>query len=330
MNSIELKEITKIFGDLTAVDNVSFSVKKGELFGLLGPNGAGKTTIINMLTTLLLPTSGKAEIEGYDIVKKPDDVRRNIGIIFQEPSLDIGLTGWENLEFHAMMYSINADERKRRIKEVLEVVGLTEKAGVLVEYYSGGMKRRLEIARGLIHHPKVLFLDEPTLGLDAQTRRKIWDYIKDLNNKYDLSIILTTHYMEEADYLCERIAIIDNGKIISLDSPESLKNQLEGDIITLKIPGEKVTFLRALEEKIKIKDLTQKGDTVLLTITEGENKIPELFLLAQKMGVEINSVNLRKPSLEDVFIHLTGSGIREEEGSRHAHIHAGMRRRMMR
>lgn len=329
MSSIKLNGLTKKFGSLTAVDNVTLSVEKGELFGLLGPNGAGKTTIINMLTTLLLPTSGSAKIEGYDIEKEADNVRRNIGIIFQEPSLDIGLTGKENLEFHAMMYGINSDERKKRINEVLEVVGLLEKADILVENYSGGMKRRLEIARGLIHHPKVLFLDEPTLGLDAQTRRKIWDYIKDLNKKYALSIVLTTHYMEEADYLCERIAIMDHGKIVSLDTPANLKNHLEGDIIGLEISGKSVEFTDALSKISGIKRVNNNENSVSITITDGEKKIPEIFLLAQNIGTEIKSVNLRKPSLEDVFIQLTGSGIREEEGNRHSHFHAGMRRRLM-
>lgn len=223
MSAIMVNELTKRFGgEFTAVDRVSFSVETGELFGLLGPpNGAGKTTIINMLTTLLLPTAGDAEIAGYDLRRDPARVRNNIGIIFQDPSLDIGLTGRENLEFHAMMYSIVSDEREERIREVLEVVGLSDKADILVEYYSGGMKRRLEIARGLIHYPKVLFLDEPTLGLDAQTRRSIWDHIRKLNRNYGTSVILTTHYMEEADYLCDRIAIIDQGKIIALDTPPS-------------------------------------------------------------------------------------------------------------
>lgn len=329
MNAITLNGLTRRFGDLVAVDNVTLSVESGEVFGLLGPNGAGKTTIINMLTTLLAPTSGDAIIAGHNIKEDPEGVRRNIGIIFQDPSLDIGLTGRENLNFHAMMYGIEVHERKKRIAEVLGVVGLTEKADILVENYSGGMKRRLEIARGLIHHPKVLFLDEPTLGLDAQTRRKIWDHIKNLNKKYAMSIILTTHYMEEADYLCNRIAIIDHGKIIALDTPAGLKTRLEGDVVTLGFEGKAELFIPILKEKPWIREVLLHNSTLTITAMDGEKRIPDLFVLAQELGISIISVNLRKPSLEDVFIHLTGSSIREEEGTHHGHIHAGMRRRMM-
>ncbi|MDO8873959.1 MAG: ATP-binding cassette domain-containing protein [Methanoregula sp.] len=329
MNPITLNGLTKRFGDLVAVDNVTLSVEPGEIFGLLGPNGAGKTTIINMLTTLLAPTSGTATIAGHNIEDDPEEVRRSIGIIFQDPSLDIGLTGRENLDFHAMMYGIDTGERKKRIAEVLAVVGLTEKADVLVENYSGGMKRRLEIARGLIHYPKVLFLDEPTLGLDAQTRRKIWNHIRDLNKKYAMSIILTTHYMEEADYLCDRIAIIDHGKIVALDTPAGLKTRLEGDVVTLGVNGNAEPLVPVLREKPWIKDVTLHNASLTITVLDGEKRVPDLFVLAQMSGVSITSVNLRKPSLEDVFIHLTGSSIREEGGTLHGHIHAGMRRRMM-
>jgi len=330
MNTIALNGLTKVFGDLTAVDRVTLSVKSGEVFGLLGPNGAGKTTIINMLTTLMVPTSGSATITGHDIEKDPEGVRRSIGIIFQDPSLDIGLTGRENLDFHAMMYGIDAAERKKRIAEVLAVVGLTEKADVLVENYSGGMKRRLEIARGLIHHPRVLFLDEPTLGLDAQTRRKIWDHIRDLNKKHAITIILTTHYMEEADYLCDRIAIIDHGRIIALDTPDGLKTLLQGDVVTLGVNGAAESLVPVLQEKSWIREVNLHDSNLTITVTDGEKRVPDLFALAQVSGIAITSVSLRKPSLEDVFIHLTGSSIREQEGRVRGHMHAGMRRRMMR
>jgi ABC-2 type transport system ATP-binding protein len=330
MDTIALNGLTKTFGDLTAVDRVTLSVKSGEVFGLLGPNGAGKTTIINMLTTLMIPTSGNATITGRDIEKDPEGVRRSIGIIFQDPSLDIGLTGRENLDFHAMMYGIDAAERKKRTAEVLAVVGLTEKADVLVENYSGGMKRRLEIARGLIHHPEVLFLDEPTLGLDAQTRRKIWDHIRDLNKKHAMTIILTTHYMEEADYLCDRIAIIDHGKIIALDTPDGLKTLLQGDVVTLGVNGAAESLVPVLQEKPWISEVNLHDSNLTITVKDGEKRVPDLFALAQVSGIAITSVSLRKPSLEDVFIHLTGSSIREQEGRAHSHMHAGMRRRMMR
>jgi len=331
MNIIEISGLTKRFDELTAVDNVSLSVEKGELFGLLGPNGAGKTTMINMLTTLLKPTSGTAEVAGYNIGTDSGGVRRNIGIVFQDPSLDLGLTGMENLEFHAMMYNIGSAERKERIHELLDIVGLSDKADTLVEYYSGGMKRRLEIARGLIHRPEVLFLDEPTLGLDAQTRRKIWDYIRTLNDEYSTTIILTTHYMEEADYLCERIAIIDNGNIAALDTPANLKNCLKGENVRLGVEdGHADLITEALVKMPWVVDIESEDGFVSLTITDGEENIPEIFRIAHSAGAGISSVNLHKPSLEDVFIHLTGSSIREEKGDRRSARRENRRRRMMR
>ncbi len=330
MSAIIVKELTKKFGEFTAVDGVSFSVEPGELFGLLGPNGAGKTTILNMLTTLLLPTAGDAEIAGYDLRRDPGEVRNNIGIIFQDPSLDIGLTGRENLEFRAMMYSIGSEERKKRIREVLDVVGLADKADILVENYSGGMKRRLEIARGLIHYPKVLFLDEPTLGLDAQTRRSIWDHIRNLNRNYGTSVILTTHYMEEADYLCDRIAIIDHGKIIALDTPSGLKNCLRGDCVSLAIEGRGDLIAAALGEKEWVREIVQNGEMLDVIISDYEKNIPSIFQTAGNLGIGISSINFSKPSLEDVFIRLTGSIIREQEGSRQSARRDRMRRRMLR
>lgn len=330
MSTIIVKELTKKFGKFTAVDSVSFSVEIGELFGLLGPNGAGKTTILNMLTTLLLPTAGDAEIAGYDLRRDPDGIRNNIGIIFQDPSLDIGLTGRENLEFHAMMYNIGSDERKKRIREVLDVVGLADKAEILVENYSGGMKRRLEIARGLVHYPKVLFLDEPTLGLDAQTRRSIWDHIRNLNRNYGTSVILTTHYMEEADYLCDRIAIIDHGKIIALNTPSGLKKCLRGDCVSLTIEGRIDLIAAALGEKEWVKEIIQNEKMLDVIISDYEKNIPDIFQTASNLGIGISSINFSKPSLEDVFIRLTGSTIREQEGSRKTVRRERMKRRMLR
>jgi len=224
MLAIETKNLTKKFNGLIAVNNISFGVQEGEIFGLLGPNGAGKTTAIKMLATLLNPTKGEAKVCGFDILKQRDEVRSSIGIVFQEPALDNRLTGYENLDFHARLYGLDSETRKKRIEEVLNLVELQDKANVLVINYSGGMQRRLEIARGLMHYPKVLFLDEPTLGLDPQTRHRIWDYIKQLNQKEKITIILTTHYMEEADSLCQRVGIIDFGKIVTLDTPQNLKN----------------------------------------------------------------------------------------------------------
>ncbi len=313
MDAIFVEKLTRTFDDLTAVDALSFAVPAGELFGLLGPNGAGKTTTINMLSTLLRPTAGRAEVAGFDIVTSRDSVRRSIGIVFQEPALDGKLTGRENLEFHSMMYGLGKAERRERIDEVLRLVELTDKASVLVEKFSGGMKRRLEIARGLIHRPKVLFLDEPTLGLDAQTRRRIWDYIKALNREAGVTIILTTHYMEEADYLCDRVAIMDHGRFAALDSPRALKDLMGGDVVSLEVDGDPVAFLMEFQEVDWVKTRSLHEGEVVLTMERGERRIPEIVLLAQSKGLAVTSVHLRKPSLEDVFLHFTGRTIRERE-----------------
>jgi ABC-2 type transport system ATP-binding protein len=226
MKAIVAEGLVRKFDDFTAVDGVSFAVEQGEIFGFLGPNGAGKTTTIHMLCTLLRPTAGTAKVGGFDVRRQPDEVRRAIGLVFQDPSLDDKLTAWENLKFHALLYDVPRLEFKERTQEMLRLVGLEEHARRPVETFSGGMKRRLEIARGLLHRPKVLFLDEPTLGLDPQTRRHLWDHIRGLREREGVTIFLTTHYMEEADALCDRVAIIDRGKIVALDTPEALKAQV--------------------------------------------------------------------------------------------------------
>jgi ABC-2 type transport system ATP-binding protein len=282
-----------------------------------------------MLSTLLNRTSGYGEVAGFDISKNRDEVRRSIGVVFQEPALDNKLTGKENLEFHAMMYGLDREERRKRIKEVLELVELTDKASFLVEKYSGGMKRRLEIARGLIQKPKVLFLDEPTLGLDAQTRRHIWDYIKKLNRESGVTIILTTHYMEEADYLCHRVAIIDYGKFVALDTPEKLKDLLGGDVVSMEIKGDTDGLMNELKGLGWIKRMTRHNEMLNLTMEKGERRIPELINSAQKKGLTVSCVHLRKPSLEDVFLHFTGRTIREQEGGQND-LHREMVRRRMR
>jgi ABC-2 type transport system ATP-binding protein len=313
VDAIRVEDLTKTFNGFTAVDHISFAVGEGELFGLLGPNGAGKTTTINMLSTLLRPTSGQAAVAGFDVTRDRDSVRKSIGVVFQEPALDGKLTGRENLEFHTMMYGIGKAERRRRIDEVLALVELTDKAATLVEKYSGGMKRRLEIARGLTHRPKVLFLDEPTLGLDAQTRRHIWDYIRKLNMEAGVTIILTTHYMEEADFLCGRAAIMDHGKFVALDTPVRLKDTLGGDVVSLELEGETAAFLDDLGRRDWIKRSRFHEDVLSLTMEKGERRIPELVVIAREKGVTVNCVHLRKPSLEDVFLHFTGRTIREQE-----------------
>ena len=332
MDAIRVDGLVKTFDGFTAVDGVSFAVAEGELFGLLGPNGAGKTTTINMLSTLLRPTAGGATVAGFDVVRDRDAVRRSIGIVFQEPALDGRLTGLENLEFHTMMYGLGKAERRSRIDEVLALVELTDKASTLVDKYSGGMKRRLEIARGLTHRPKVLFLDEPTLGLDAQTRRHIWDYVHKLNREAGVTIILTTHYMEEADFLCARVAIMDHGAFAAIDAPDRLKDLLGGDVVSLELEGDAVAFEDRLAGIGWVKRSKRHDGTLSLTMERGERRIPELVMLAQQSGAAVICVNLRKPSLEDVFLHFTGRTIREQEASQSERNRAmimrhGLRRR---
>lgn len=301
-----------MFKDLTAVNKISFTVQKGEIFGFLGPNGAGKTTTIKMLTTLLHPTMGTAEIAGHDIIRKRDEVRKSIGVVFQEPALDTELTGEENLDFHARMYGMAKKKRGERINDVLDLVDLREKKDVLVKNYSGGMKRRLEIARGLMHFPKVLFLDEPTLGLDAQTRQAIWKYIKKMNREEKTTIFLTTHYMDEADNLCNRIGIIDHGKILVMDSIRNLKKSIGNDVITLSS-----THNKRLLEELKQKEWVKKTETydhnVTLGVEKGDEKIPIIIELAQQLDIKIKSISVRQPTLDDVFISYTGRTMRDEE-----------------
>lgn len=319
MKAIKTKDLTKKFGELVAVDRVSLEIDQGELFGMLGPNGAGKTTLAKMLSTLLKPTSGSAEIWGNDVVLKQDDVRRNIGFVFQDPSVDDKLTARENLDFHARMYRMSKELREKRIDEVLDLVDLTDKADIQLEVYSGGMQRRLEIARGLMHHPKVLFLDEPTLGLDVQTRRHIWDYIKTLNRKEGVSVLLMTHYMEEADYLCGRIAIIDMGKIIALDTPQNLKALIGADVISIEAEhnGELGTLLQSFDW---VDWVTEEGAVMNLGVKDGRARVPEVVVAAYKAGITINSISLHEPDLEDVFLKFTGKKMREGEGDAREHF----------
>jgi ABC-2 type transport system ATP-binding protein len=324
MYAIRVENLVKRFEDVTAVDSISFTVDQGELFGLLGPNGAGKTTTINILSTLIRPTSGLAEVGGYEVTRNRDRVRKSIGVVFQEPALDGKLTGRENLEFHAMMYGLDKAERRQRIAAVLELVELSDKAAVLVEKYSGGMKRRLEIARGLIHHPKVLFLDEPTLGLDAQTRRHIWEYVRKLNKESGATIILTTHYMEEADFLSDRIAIMDHGKFVALDTAPRLKDVLGGDVVSLEIESGTDGFLAAVRALDWIKQVHVHDEVLHLTMDRGERRIPELIGIAGERGAVVSCVHLRKPSLEDVFLHFTGRTIRDSEGGNAARSRMAM------
>jgi len=314
MKTIKVANLKKHFNGIKAVDGIDLEVNEGEIFGLLGPNGAGKTTTIKMLATMTRPTSGSAAVCGIDVTKDPDAVRRCIGIVFQDPALDDQLTGRENLDFHARMYGMPRKDREDKIKEVLGVVELSDRANDLVEKYSGGMKRRLEIARGLMHRPKVLFLDEPTLGLDAQTRRVIWDHIMKLNKAYKITIILTTHYMEEADMLCGRVAIVDHGKVLALDTPGNLKNSMGGDVLTLKVADSHKMAAVAARMK-SVSSVKQHDGSVSITLKDASSRIPELLRMAEKAGVSVASVDLHKPTLEDVFIHFTGRAIREQDVS---------------
>jgi len=307
MDVIEASNLVKRFGELEAVKGVSFTVKEGEIFGFLGPNGAGKTTTINMLCTLLKLTAGQATVNGFDVTKERSKVRESIGLVFQEPTLDDYLTAEQNLRFHAYAYAIPKDILEPRLKELLEMVELWDRRKGKISTYSGGMKRRLEIARGLLHHPRVLFLDEPTLGLDPQTRRRIWDHIHDLRKRENLAIFMTTHYMDEAEN-CDRIAIIDYGQIVALDTPEKLKDGVGGDVISIKTEDNEEA-VRLLEGQYKLKPSLQNG-TVSFTVPHGEEFLPGFVT---GFPLRLLSIGLRRPTLEDVFLKLTGRTIREQE-----------------
>lgn len=315
MNAIEVKGLVRKYGDFKAVKGINFEVKEGEVFGFLGPNGAGKTTTISMLCTLLHPTEGQALVNGHDIEREAGAVRQSIGLIFQESSLDERLTGRENLNFHAMLYDVAPADYKRRSEEMLAMVDLSEKADDLVRNYSGGMKRRLEIARGLLHYPKVLFLDEPTIGLDPQTRVKIWEYLLRLRQQEGITMFMTTHYLDEAEH-CDRIAIIDHGEIVALDTPDALKAMVGGDVVSIRTSDNDLASQK-LEKAFDVQPRPGPDGHLIVEIAQGEQFIPSMMLTLSNSGspVEVQSVNLRRPTLEDVFIKLTGRAIREEEAS---------------
>ncbi len=306
MAIVEVRDLVKQYGELTAVNGITFDVNEGELFGFLGPNGAGKTTTINILCTLLQPTAGGARLNGLDVVANHNEVREQIGLVFQDPSLDDRLTARENLEFHAVIYQVPVHERKERMENVLRMVELYDRMNDRVDTYSGGMKRRLEIARGLLHYPKVLFLDEPTIGLDPQTRAHIWTYMHELKQKHSITVFLTTHYMDEAEN-CDRIAVIDYGKIIALDTPANLKSMVGGDVVEIKTENDEEAR-RELQERWKV-EMVERGDCVCFEIPNGDEFIPTLI---RELPVKILSVSLHRPTLDDVFLKLTGREIRPE------------------
>ena len=301
---IIVKNLVKKYGDFYALNGLSFEVNENEIFGLLGPNGAGKTTLIHILATLLKPTTGGAVVNGYDVLHNATKVRKSIGVVFQAPSSDDILTGYENLKIHALLYGIPRGTREKRISEVLKLVGLEGRKNDQVKKYSGGMRRRLEIARGLLHHPKVLFLDEPTLGLDPQSRESMWTYIKEIVTEEKVTIILTTHYMEEADLLCDRIGFISNGKIIALNSPSNLKQEMGGDIVKINFIGEipsSETFTRFdFVHKVELEE-----NTAIVYMDEVNLNMHSLI----KDLKGVRTIEYKKPTLNDVFLRLSGDSL---------------------
>ena len=306
---IKVENLVKKFGELVAVDDISFSVAPEEIFGFLGPNGAGKTTTINILCALAKLTSGRAIINGFDVMRQQSQVRQSIGLVFQDPSLDEQLSGLQNMRFHALVYNIPASVREQRIEHMLRMVELWDKRNSEVRTYSGGMKRRLEIARGLLHYPKVLFLDEPTLGLDPQTRNRIWEYILEMRRREKTTIFLTTHYMDEAENT-DRIAIIDHGRLVAMDTPESLKMLVGKDIISVKT-GDDNGAAEELRLRYQI-EARHDSDGLVFEVNSGEEFLPTFI---KEFGINILSVSLRRPSLDDVFLKLTGREMRQEEVS---------------
>jgi ABC-2 type transport system ATP-binding protein len=312
--AVSVSGLTKRYGDLEAVRGVDFVVEVGETFGFLGPNGAGKSTTISMLCTLVSPSGGSARVAGHDVVSERDEVRRNIGLVFQDTTLDGYLTAEQNLRLHAELYGVPKQLVRPRMQQVMEMVGLWDRRDSLVNHFSGGMKRRLEIARGLLHSPRVLFLDEPTVGLDPQTRSSIWGYIRQLKTQEQITIFLTTHYMDEAEY-CDRIAIMDQGRIIVLDTPQALKAQVGKDRVQIET-DDPPAVIAALQERFEIEAVIAEGK-VTFGVANGERFLPRLFA---ELGQPVNGVSVARPSLDDVFMAHTGTTIRDAEGSQNDHM----------
>jgi len=314
-DAINAEGLTKVFnGSLVAVDHIDFSVKNGEIFGFLGPNGAGKTTTINMLITILKPTEGKASIIGYDIVKQSSEVRYSIGVVPQDYTADEDLTGYENIILCADLYGISREISKKRAKDLLELVELTSFKDKKVQTFSGGMRRRLELACGLINRPKMLFLDEPTLGLDVQTRAATWNYIKTLKKEFGMTLFMTTHYLEEADALCDRVAIIDHGKIVVVGTPSELKDSLGGDIITVAIQKE-VDITRLVEKIEHVKEVKKENGSYMIKSENGEVTAPLIIEALRKAGHVVTRLSLTKPTLDEVYLQYTGKSLRDAEES---------------
>ena len=329
MFSIETKSLTKSFGDVIAVNDVSFSVNVGEIFGFLGPNGAGKSTTMMILTTLLKPTSGQALISEFDVMGNAKKVRESIGYVQQETTVDEYLTGRENLLLQAKLNHIPKNEINSRIDEVLKLIELSDKQHDSVVTYSGGMRKRLDIAGGLLHRPKVLFLDEPTVGLDIQTRRKIWEYIKKIHTEFDMTIFLSTHYMEEADNLCDRIGIIDGGKIQVIDSPENMKNAMGNEVISIIMDdsNNRDSFLSQIKKIEFVKNINEDGEKLTIFVSNGTQVIPKIFQISSDLEIKINTISLTRPTLDDVFLSYTGHEIRDDNSNfNRKREHAKMKR----
>ncbi|HIH40519.1 MAG TPA: ATP-binding cassette domain-containing protein [Halobacteria archaeon] len=327
---IVVEGLTKRFGDFVAVDHIDFIVKEREIFGFLGPNGAGKSTTIKMLITLLHPTSGSAKICGYDVVKEPHKVRKNIGVVFQDRSSDRVLTGRQNLDLHARMYSLSREEREKKIKEVLKLLELEGLDNIRLNSLPEGVRRRFEVARGFMTNPKVVFLDEPTIGFDIKARRDLWDQIKNAKEKEGSAVLLTTHYIEEADYLCDRVAIIDHAKIIAIDTPDNLKKSVGTTLISFQIKDNNGNGLSYFIDKVKklewVISVLEEDNPIILNVERGDGRIPDLIEFADKIGFEILSIDEREPNLEDAFLHYTGRTIREAEGGEVSKISRRARR----
>lgn len=312
--AIEVKGLTKEFGNLTAVDHISFDVKEKEIFGFLGPNGAGKTTTTKMLTTLLKPTEGTAVINGHDVVKEASEVRKSTGIVFQDRSTDRYLTGYQNLDLHGRMYSMPKEERERKIKEVIELMELQGKEHTILDRVPENVRRRFEVGRGFMAFPKVVFLDEPTIGFDIGARADLWEQIIRAKERENVTVILTTHYIDEADYLCDRVAIIDKAKIVAIGTPEELKAQVGEDLIAVEVEKDGELFAEAAKELSWVRNVEERGNSLVLSVEKGEGRVESIIDLADEKGFHIMSIEERLPTLEDVFIHFTGRSIREAEG----------------
>ncbi|MBT8173107.1 MAG: ATP-binding cassette domain-containing protein [Nitrosopumilus sp.] len=329
MPAIETKSLSKSFGDVIAVNDISFSVESGEIFGFLGPNGAGKSTTMMILTTLLKPTSGQALISGFDVMTDAKKVRESIGYVQQETTVDEYLTGRENLILQAKLNHIPKNQINKRIDDILELIELSDKQHDSVVTYSGGMRKRLDIAGGLLHRPKVLFLDEPTVGLDIQTRRKIWKYLKKIHDEFEMTIFLTTHYMEEADQLCDRVGIIDGGKIQVIDTPQNMKNAMGNEVISIIIGDEENndSFLSQLHEIEFVNKINVDGSKLTLFASNGAEVIPKIFQISSALKIKIISIALTQPTLDDVFISYTGHEIRDDDSKfNRKREHAKMKR----